>query len=897
LFRPEGHALLILIVAGGPDKGRIYQLYDDKEVVLGREGDQVKLNDHKVSREHARLWCEGGRWYLRDLASRHGTYRNHQLITNRQPLKDGDYLQIGNTVLVVARVPAEAADELARQGEAQTIAAAAPGRRAGRSDRQRTRPALLVAAGLALLLLLGLNLALYLSNQQADQRLQDELIASRQIAQQAAAEMAGVRADLQAAQADNRRLQDQRLAEVRGMVERSQQREPQVLARLDDINDELARNRMYSHDVQQLTGEVRRLGNQSNMLLNRFARVLTSAEDQTEAMQEMTAQVEGRFNALPDELARTLDEVLTQIDRRPTTEQVDASVQRASRQAREAGETMAQRVLASLDAQPSMEQIAQAINDASTGDRQQTEELVHQVLVRLDDQPSRDQIADAVAEAVRQDLRQQIDLTTQVLAALEAQPDTLEVAGMLRQELARDRAQTDSMIRQVHSALGGMPSAEALAAELTDAIAPEQRQTRQLVERALASLEARPSTQQLAEAVRAELSGDTQQTDALVQQVLEQVGEQPTAAQLVAALERTLEADRQDHQRLAQQVLDALGDAPSAEALAEAVATALDADARRSDALVEQVLLALEQRPTRDELEGTVQEASLAAAEASAQRMEPAMERIVEALALDGQPTDEQMQHMRTALMEHIEQVLAEGTDASVERLAAQARDLAATQDTPDPVLAEVLRVVDAQQQTLDRLEQVHRMLEQQPEATDALVREAVGAVAARVADQGEQDVNRALQMVLREVRENMQREALMLASASPAPASRVQLASPLAGASANVTAGPGSVMAMQTSRSGRPLSAVESAYMTAFESGEPMTIGAGLMNPATGEVSRGRTIDPAAARAEGVTDWREWYLMDDMRQRMRLQVQARESRDDGRDVRIRLPRVEPDGQ
>ena len=101
--------MLILIVAGGREKGRVYKFADDRAVTLGRDGADVALTDSRVSRQHGKLWCDGGRWYVRDLESRHGIYRNHAKIAGTQPLKDGDYLQLGRTVLVVARVPAEVA--------------------------------------------------------------------------------------------------------------------------------------------------------------------------------------------------------------------------------------------------------------------------------------------------------------------------------------------------------------------------------------------------------------------------------------------------------------------------------------------------------------------------------------------------------------------------------------------------------------------------------------------------------------------------------------------------------------------------------------------------------------------------------------------------------------------
>jgi len=139
--------VLILIIAGGPDKGRIYELTDGQTIVLGREGDQVKLNDSKVSREHARLWSEGGQWYLKDLGSRHGTYRNHTELEKGQhaKLKDGDYLQVGNTVMVLGRMPVAHAEKLAML--ANPMVGQAPPRRRGT----------LIAAGLSVAALLALG--------------------------------------------------------------------------------------------------------------------------------------------------------------------------------------------------------------------------------------------------------------------------------------------------------------------------------------------------------------------------------------------------------------------------------------------------------------------------------------------------------------------------------------------------------------------------------------------------------------------------------------------------------------------------------------------------------------------------------------------------------------------
>ena len=90
--------MLILIVASGPDKGRLYELHDGKSVVLGREGDQVKLTDTKVSRQHAEILeseSGGARTFrIQDRGSVNGTYVNKERIESKE-LVSGDEVQIG----------------------------------------------------------------------------------------------------------------------------------------------------------------------------------------------------------------------------------------------------------------------------------------------------------------------------------------------------------------------------------------------------------------------------------------------------------------------------------------------------------------------------------------------------------------------------------------------------------------------------------------------------------------------------------------------------------------------------------------------------------------------------------------------------------------------------------
>jgi hypothetical protein len=69
-------------------------------VVIGRlSTNDVVLSDPNVSRRHAELRRESGRWLLVDLGSTNGTVVNGKL-SREHPLKDGDKLTFGKTELV-----------------------------------------------------------------------------------------------------------------------------------------------------------------------------------------------------------------------------------------------------------------------------------------------------------------------------------------------------------------------------------------------------------------------------------------------------------------------------------------------------------------------------------------------------------------------------------------------------------------------------------------------------------------------------------------------------------------------------------------------------------------------------------------------------------------------------
>ena len=67
-------------------------------VIIGRGGTDLEcdivLPERQVSRQHAEIYVEQGRYYLRDLGSKNGTYLNGQPVNGPMELTDSDEIQI-----------------------------------------------------------------------------------------------------------------------------------------------------------------------------------------------------------------------------------------------------------------------------------------------------------------------------------------------------------------------------------------------------------------------------------------------------------------------------------------------------------------------------------------------------------------------------------------------------------------------------------------------------------------------------------------------------------------------------------------------------------------------------------------------------------------------------------
>ena len=97
-FRP-----LRLVVQRGPDAGRAF-VVGRAGATLGRgEDNTIALTDPAVSHCHAAIAAMGDELVVRDRGSRHGTWLNARRLAAPQPLRPGDALELGDTLLGVDR--------------------------------------------------------------------------------------------------------------------------------------------------------------------------------------------------------------------------------------------------------------------------------------------------------------------------------------------------------------------------------------------------------------------------------------------------------------------------------------------------------------------------------------------------------------------------------------------------------------------------------------------------------------------------------------------------------------------------------------------------------------------------------------------------------------------------
>jgi hypothetical protein len=102
-------ACVVLKAERGPFAGQEFRLEIEREVTIGRHRGTctLRLADTKVSRVHARIEHRPGDavcdLWVEDMDSANGTLLNGRRIRTAQPLRNGDTLEVGESVLKVER--------------------------------------------------------------------------------------------------------------------------------------------------------------------------------------------------------------------------------------------------------------------------------------------------------------------------------------------------------------------------------------------------------------------------------------------------------------------------------------------------------------------------------------------------------------------------------------------------------------------------------------------------------------------------------------------------------------------------------------------------------------------------------------------------------------------------
>ncbi len=90
-----------LVMRSGPTPGATFSLEGD-QLVIGRDSaSAIAINDAEVSRKHARLTFQGGKYVIEDLGSTNGTFVNGQRLVSPVVLKSGDVISLGEQIVLM----------------------------------------------------------------------------------------------------------------------------------------------------------------------------------------------------------------------------------------------------------------------------------------------------------------------------------------------------------------------------------------------------------------------------------------------------------------------------------------------------------------------------------------------------------------------------------------------------------------------------------------------------------------------------------------------------------------------------------------------------------------------------------------------------------------------------
>jgi predicted component of type VI protein secretion system len=89
-----------LVMRSGPVVGAVYPL-EGETIGVGRDASNgIQINDAEMSRRHARLQFQGGKYVIEDLGSTNGTFVNGQRLSAPHVLRPGDVVSFGEQIVL-----------------------------------------------------------------------------------------------------------------------------------------------------------------------------------------------------------------------------------------------------------------------------------------------------------------------------------------------------------------------------------------------------------------------------------------------------------------------------------------------------------------------------------------------------------------------------------------------------------------------------------------------------------------------------------------------------------------------------------------------------------------------------------------------------------------------------
>jgi diguanylate cyclase (GGDEF)-like protein len=112
--RVEDRDRAYLIVLAGTNVGEMFKLSREATTIGRGQQADIQIIDEGISRRHARLVADNEAVYVEDLGSTNGTFVNGQKVA-REPLHDGDKIQVGSTTILKFSYHDELEEEFQRQ--------------------------------------------------------------------------------------------------------------------------------------------------------------------------------------------------------------------------------------------------------------------------------------------------------------------------------------------------------------------------------------------------------------------------------------------------------------------------------------------------------------------------------------------------------------------------------------------------------------------------------------------------------------------------------------------------------------------------------------------------------------------------------------------------------------